>query len=204
MELLDGWRALPANGRIVDLGCGPGAMAVIFRAALGSGAFYLGIDVHAASIAWCRRAFVGDPRFRFALAPISSAYGSGRVPISDFRLPVDDASVDLVLAKSLFTHLSLLEAACYLREIARIVAPSGRAVVTAFLFEGSGVPAFPFGGDRVRWRVMNRPSAAIAFARPVFEEMIQEAGLRIVKEAAGFYPGSAERPSGQDVLMLTL
>jgi SAM-dependent methyltransferase len=200
---LTAWNATASAGRIVDLGCGPGAMALLFRFALGPAGRYVGIDVHAPSIAWCRGAFSGDTRFRFEHAPIESSFGRGRVPISEYRLPVEDASADLVLAKSLFTHLSAADAERYLREIARILAPTGAAVVTAFLFGDVDVPGFPFGGeDGVRWRVRYRPAAATAFARPRFDAMIREAGLRVENEALGFYPGSEKVPSGQDVLKL--
>jgi hypothetical protein len=107
-----------------------------------------------------------------------------------------------VLAKSLFTHLSQREAERYLAETARVLAPGGRALVTAFLFGDNPVPAFPHGDSRFRWRVKSRPAAATAFARPNWEAMVRDAGLRIEREAPGFYPGSAERITGQDVFLL--
>jgi SAM-dependent methyltransferase len=196
------WTALAKEGTVVDLGCGPGAMALALAGELAPAARYVGIDVHAPSIAWCRRRFAGDSRFRFELAAVVSAYGRGAVAIADYRLPVVDGAADLVLAKSLFTHLSEPEAARYLAEIARMLAPGGRALLTAFLFGTNPVPAFPFGDARFRWRVKSRPAAATAFARPTWEEMLRDAGLRIEREAPGFYPGSAEKITGQDVFLL--
>jgi len=197
------WSALPGEGTILDLGCGPGAMALTIGRDLDPGARYVGIDVHAPSIAWCRRRFGNDPRFRFERAEVVSAYGRGGMSLSAYRLPLEDGSADLVLAKSLFTHLSESEARLYLAEIRRVVAPGGKALVTAFLFGAGSAPAFPFGDDRVRWRVKNRPAAAIAFSRPVFDSMIAAAGLRVVRDALGFFPGNSARITGQDVLLLT-
>jgi SAM-dependent methyltransferase len=196
------WSAFAREGEIVDLGCGPGAMALALAGDLAPGARYVGIDVHAPSIAWCRRRFAGDARFRFEDSEVVSAYGRGRVALADYRLPIDDGSADLVLAKSLFTHLSESEAERYFSEIARILAPGGRALVTAFLFGENPVPAFPHGNRRFRWRVKGRPAAATAFSRLVWEEMIRRAGLRIERESPGFYPGNAETISGQDVQLL--
>jgi len=201
-EQLLAWAALAREGTIVDLGCGPGAMALALAGDLAPEAQYLGIDVHAPSIAWCHRRFADDSRFRFELAPVVSAYGRGAVAIADYRLPAGDGSADLVLAKSLFTHLSEAEAGRYLAEIARILSPGGRALVTAFLFGTNPVPAFPFGDARFRWRVKSRPAAATAFARPAWEEMLRDGGLKIERETPGFYPGSAGRISGQDVFLL--
>jgi SAM-dependent methyltransferase len=196
------WSALAREGTVVDLGCGPGAMALALAGDLAPAARYIGIDVHAPSIAWCRRRFAGDSRFRFELAPVVSAYGRGAVAIADYRLPAVDGAAGLVLAKSLFTHLSEPEARRYLAEIARILSPGGRALVTAFLFGTNLVPAFPFGDARFRWRVKSRPAAATAFARPAWEGMVRDAGLRIEQEIPGFYPGNEERISGQDVFLL--
>jgi SAM-dependent methyltransferase len=198
------WNALAREGRIVDLGCGPGAMALALAGDLAPGARYVGIDVHAASIAWCRRRFAGDARFRFEDSEVVSSYGRGGVALADYRLPIDDGSADLVLAKSLFTHLSEPEAERYFSEIARILAPGGRALVTAFTFGANDVPAFPHGGDRFRWRRKSRPAAATAFARPAWGGMIRKAGLMIEREAPGFYPGNSDVFSGQDTLLLAL
>jgi SAM-dependent methyltransferase len=196
------WNALPTGKTVLDLGCGPGAMALALAGDLAPRGRFVGIDVHAPSIAWCRRRFADDPRFRFERADVVSAYGRGSASLSEYRLPLEDASIDLVLAKSLFTHLSESEAGRYLAEIRRVMAPGGKALVTAFLLGEGRAPAFPFGDDRIRWRVKNRPAAATAFARPLFESMIEGAGLRIECGALGFFPGDSPRITGQDVLLL--
>jgi len=176
-------------------------MALELSEAMGEEVRYLGIDVHGPSIAWCRRRFRGDDRFRFEIASVRSAFGPGDQPIGRYRLPVQDDAAALVLAKSLFTHLSEMEARRYLSEIARTLHPHGAAVVTAFLF-GGDPPAFPFGEDAVRWRVRARPAAATAFARALFEEMVADAGLELADASFGFHPGESPALSGQDVLLL--
>jgi SAM-dependent methyltransferase len=196
------WNALPLGGSILDLGCGPGAMALVLRDELEIPGQYLGIDVHVRSIAWCRRAFASDPRLRFELAEVASAYGPGAAPISDYRLPVADAWADLVIAKSLFTHLSPSESARYLGEIRRVLRPDGAALVTAFLFEGGEAAAFPHGDGKFRWRSAHRPASAAAYSKECFAEMIDDAGLWIATWSWGFFPGSAPRPRGQDVMLL--
>jgi len=123
--------------------------------------------------------------------------------------PVDggdfDAGADLVLAKSLFTHLTETPAREALSQIARALAPTGRAVVTAFLFEADRPPRrlFPYPSPqaRVRWRLKNRPEAAVAWERIRFTELIIEAGLAVAAFRPGFWP-RGDRLDAQDVLIL--
>jgi SAM-dependent methyltransferase len=179
----------------VDLGCGCGAMAAALGERVGEAGRYVGVDVHAASIRWCRRRWASDPRFRFEhVAPEAG------------RLPVADGAAGLVLAKSLFTHLLEPETRAYLAEIRRVLAPGRRALLTAFLFAGDREPAaFPHprrGGASVRWRLASRPRAAVAYERGRFEELVAAAGLTLTAVVVGFWPGSDRPPRGQDVLVV--
>jgi len=177
-------------------------MALVLREVLERSGRYLGVDVHAPSIAWCRRAFADDPRFRFEVAAVASPYGGGLTPVGEYRVPAGDGATDLAIAKSLFTHLEPREAERHLAEIGRVLRPDGVALVTAFLFEGDEVPAFPHGDGFFRWRIGHRPAAAAAYSKECFAKMIDDAGLWIETWSWGFLPGTARRPRGQDVLLL--
>jgi SAM-dependent methyltransferase len=205
-ELISRLSLLEQDDLVLDVGCGAGAMAVEFQRALGPHDRYLGFDVHAPSIRWCRERFASDPRLRFELAKIQTPYSRRfRGRAGDFRFPAADRSCGFVLAKSLFTHLLAPEAEAYLREIARVLLPNRRALVTALLFDPEAeVPAFPFSGEtgEVRWKVRRRPQAAVAFSRTFFESLASAAGLRIDQRIDGFFPGTDGVPSGQDILIL--
>jgi SAM-dependent methyltransferase len=207
-EFLDGLGLVEPGLRVLDAGCGPGAMVPEFARRLGPSGRYVGFDVHAPSIRWCRRRYEHDGRFAFVVAPVVSRYGSGEgQPAAIYRFPIEDAGAELVLAKSLFTHLLPEEASHYLCEIRRALKPGRTAVVTAFLFDPGHAAAvrvaFPAesNGGLVRWRRRRRPTAAVAYAKPRFEEMIAQAGLKLRWMSPGYYPG-AERPAGQDTLLL--
>lgn len=197
-----------SDASVVDLGCGPGGMAPVFARRLDERGRYLGLDVHAPSIRWCRERWARDARFRFRLlerdSPYSTSSGGG-----DGAIPVADGSVDLVVAKSLFTHVLAEETAALLAEIRRVLEPdSGRAFVTAFLFDGArsadGPPFFPFPepGAEVRWRQRRWPHAAVAYERELFEFLCAANGLGCERFVGGFYPGGDEIPRGQDILVL--
>ena len=171
---------------VLDVGCGAGAMVEELRRRLPADGRYVGFDVHAASIRWCRRRWAADPRLSFEIAPIASPYGAafgGGAPVESYRFPVDDGTADLVLAKSVFTHLTPGDARHYLAETRRALRPGRPAVVTAFLYE-AGAPGvetlFPHAagdGIRVKWRA--RPTAAVAWEKARFLAMVEAAGLRL-------------------------
>jgi SAM-dependent methyltransferase len=192
--------------RLLDLGCGPGGLPLALEPHLPDDARYVGLDVHAGSIDWCRRRFRGDPRFEFERVAAASPYGlADDPPAASLRLPLEDASQDLVVARSLFTHLLEEDSAHYLVEISRVLAVEGRAMITAFLFErGREVPflPWPLEGGSVRVRRRSWPTAAVGYERGAFLDMVAAARLTPLETWEGFYPGSARRPSGQDVLFL--
>jgi SAM-dependent methyltransferase len=209
-EFLDRLGLVPPGACVLDVGCGAGAMVPELARRLGPSGRYIGFDVHAPSIDWCRCHYATDPRFSFEHAAVASAYGSASgPPAASFRFPIEDARADLVLAKSVFTHLLAPEASHYLAEARRALKPGSAAVVTAFLFDASAPErelvrrAFPFG-DRdglVRWRLRGRPTAAVAYERSLFERMVGAAGLRVQWMSPGYFPGK-ERLTGQDTLLL--
>lgn len=199
MERLERMGLLRPDLRVLDFGCGPGSLVPRFARILGSEGRYLGLDLHGPSIAWCRRSFGGDVRFAFErLAPLSPR-----------PWPVGEGSRDLILAKSVFTHLLESEARTALSEIRRTLAPGGCAMVTAFLFDGArfanrALPWFPCPGPSasVRWRRASRPTAAVAVEAETFRSWISTAGLKVESMLAGYHPGGAEPPTGQDTLFL--
>jgi SAM-dependent methyltransferase len=191
---------------VLDVGCGAGAMVDELRRRLPSDGRYVGFDVHAPSIRWCRRRWAADRRLVFEIAEVASPYGSSRGGrIESYRFPVSDGEADLVLAKSVFTHLGAPEAAHYLAEIRRVLRPGRPAVVTAFLYE-PGAPgvetSFPHEmGEGLRVRSRARPTAAVAWEKARFVSLLEDAGLHLQWHSEGYYPGRAAR-TAQDILLL--
>lgn len=201
------------SSTVLDLGCGVGAMVPTFQRFLAVDGRYVGFDVHAPSIDWCRRRFANDARIRFELAAIRTPYSAGGAgEAASYHFPVEDASVDFALAKSLFTHLLEEEAAHYLRELRRALRPGGGALVSAFLLDEesrareNGTPAlhyFAFGNERARWLVRDRPAAGIALQQTAFTEMCRAAGLAVRRVIHGYWRGGAcAAPNAQDLVVL--
>ena len=200
---------LRSGDRVLDIGCGTGAMAFELQDLLGGGGSYIGFDVNPDAIGWCREVFRSDSRFRFEIAEMNSPNGNGAAR-SVYEFPVPTAGVDFILAKSVFTHLLEPTVRSYLQETRRALAPGRKALVTAFLFargsrtDRGASPIFAFGDDRglVRWRWKARPESAVAYERDHFLGLVAEAGLRVESLCQGFWPGDATRYTGQDILIL--
>ena len=114
-------RLVQPGSTVLDIGCGCGRTAQVLRDAYWRNrpffaGTYIGVDVDGEAIAWCTDHFPSD-RFRFhRLDMFSSVYNpTGATQQPD--LPVDPASVDLVLCLSLFTHLLEPDVNYYLRQI---------------------------------------------------------------------------------------
>ena len=133
---------------VLDIGCGCGKLARFLH--LNPTLRYVGVDIFQPAILWCRRAFAhAADRFRFEhFDGYSALYNpGGTVQARDYRLPVDVASVDMVVCGSLFTHLLEPDAVHYLAEISRALKPGGQALVSIHAEPPEGQV---YAGDEMR------------------------------------------------------
>lgn len=204
---LDLWMVLLARGhaaldsRIVDLGCGCGRFALPLRDlnlwGRGFRGQYLGVDIDPEMLAWCRRHF--DARFSWHDARKPSATYRPR-PDPDtspelaaaprLAVPVADASRDLVLANSLFSHLLEHDFIEYAAEAARMLRPGGWFYLTAFVLEhvrqgGRLGDRWTFGHQRGAARIESPryPEAAVAYEIAWIRRTIRAAGFDRVRIA---------------------
>ena len=114
----DAARELAARGRIhrpliLDLGCGPGDLAVAMSRRLRD-ARIVGIDLSPSMLLWAGRHATTDGRLRFIVGDAAD-------------LPFDDASIDLVVSTLSLHHWT--EPAEAFAEIARVLRPDGVALI---------------------------------------------------------------------------
>lgn len=141
-------RFLPDDPTVLDLGCGCGKLARFLH--LNQRLSYVGVDVFEPSILWCRRAFAESAhRFRFEhFDGYSATYNpAGTIQVVDYRLPVDDGSIDMAVCGSLFTHLLEPDAVHYLQEIGRTLKNGARAMISIHI---DVPPGETWAGDEAR------------------------------------------------------
>jgi ubiquinone/menaquinone biosynthesis C-methylase UbiE len=127
---------LQPHERILDIGCGCGQMALHLKDYLDENGSYVGVDIHRPSIDWCQKK-IASRRSNFKFAHINvrnlTYNPAGIHPAETYRLPYEDGSFDVVLLKSVFTHMRPTEVSNYLREVARLLNANGRCLATFFL-----------------------------------------------------------------------
>ncbi len=207
--------ALRRHERVLDVGCGCGLMALPLTTYLSREGSYTGVDIHHPSIRWCQHN-IGDkhPNFTFKHIDVrSQAYNpGGRHAAEEYSFGFADGGFDLVLLKSVFTHMRPAEVGNYFREVSRVLSEGGRCLMTFFLLNEAqedlarrGLNRIHFGhGDGV-WRYVypNSPESAVAYSEEHVLSLLRENGLALVAPVMyGSWSGRADGLSYQDMLLV--
>ena len=204
---------LRAQSRVLDIGCGCGLMALHLKSVLDSGGRYVGVDVHTASIDWCRRHISpAHANFTFEHIDVANrAYNPRGRSAEDFSFEFADESFDVILLKSVFTHMRPPDVDAYLGEIKRLLAPGGRCLATFFLLNerqkelaarGRNTPRFDFGEGVWRYARASSPESAVAHDESNVMRFMQTHALKLSEPIAyGTWTGAHDGLSYQDLIV---
>jgi len=188
---------LHPDDRVLDAGCGLGRVAWPVSRLLGANGTYHGFDTSAEYIRWCQNELGLDrDRFSFRQFDIrNSQYNpDGETEAEEFVFPWPDGAFTLVIASSLFTHLSAAAAGNYLSQIARTMDHSGRLFASFFVLDQEArnllrtkdtFPPFRTQSPEGMLEDSANPDGAVAFDAVWLSEAIASAGLTF----DAFYPG---------------
>jgi SAM-dependent methyltransferase len=200
---------------ILDVGCGCGLMALYLKDYLAETGSYAGVDLHSPSINWCSKHIAGRrPNFRFRHIDVKSlAYNArGKLSADNFTFPYEPASFDVILFKSVFTHLRPAEVENYLQETSRMLKADGRCLATFFLLnqeqellaaEGRNTLKFSFGDEHWRYVYEHSPESACAYSESFILSLLEKHDLTLARTAYyGSWSGRENGLSFQDMLII--
>ena len=159
------------NCTVLDIGCGCGRTA---RVLLNNRFItrYIGFDVIRENVEWCETfiqpAWHGTCRFYHFDLHSMEYNPTATLSASSMVFPAENESVDVTFASSVFTHLLEPDAVHYVEETARVLAPSGTAILS---IHNAVPPGHRFVGTETR----------IDIAPEYFAQLADAAGLREVE-----------------------
>lgn len=181
-------RLLSLDSNVLDIGSGCGRLAAALER-FGLRGRYTGIEVDREMVEWCRRHFPAD-RFEFHYADVYSSVYNPTGERGPYRVPLDDATQDLVIGQSLFTHLLPDDLANYLREAHRVLRPSGTMYMGVFCLEDmqgfgllGGRWSFPAAIGPARIENERYPEAAVAYEQGYLYDAARAAAFTDVEIA---------------------
>jgi ubiquinone/menaquinone biosynthesis C-methylase UbiE len=206
---------LHPSAAVLDMGCGNGAVGRALTRYLTPPGHYEGLDIHGPAIVWLQEHYRRYPNFRFTHANVwNKMYNpGGTVQAADYRFPFADASFDLVLLKSVFTHMLPPDLPTYLREVHRVLKPGGRSVITYFLLnsesrqlieQGKDVHGLrhEYGGDPLcRIAHPDLPESVVAHDEQRIRDYYRALGDSVVEVSFGNWCGRATVLGHQDVVI---
>jgi SAM-dependent methyltransferase len=201
---------------VLDVGCGCGRMAVPLTRFLSDKGGYWGFDIVEESIAWCQKNIGERHRnFHFLLADVynKTYHPRGRFCAAEYRFPYLDDFFDFVSLTSVFTHMLARDMQNYLSQIARVLKPGGRCLISYFLLNdesrdclrrGLGTVKFPFVDDNCLISSRKHPEGAVGFDEQFIRDNFAVCGLEILDPIRyGNWCGRKLLYSYQDIVFAT-
>lgn len=200
-----------------DIGCGCGMLELALQD-LGWQGRLIGTDIHKPCINWAQKnigmRFAG---YKFIHVDIYNAayWPKGTLNAQEWLNSFGETGFDVVIAKSLFTHVLPDELGVYLKGIADRLKSGGRALLTFFILSeeqarlavsGKNRLSFvPYGEDgccAVRHPLV--PAAAVAYEQNYLMKSLRDAGFKMESRPLhyGAWMGRPDGLSFQDIVVV--
>jgi len=205
---------LKPEQKVLEMGCGPGRMAIALVDYLKTPGGYEGLDIDAESIDWCRKNLTRRyPHFRFQWADVfNSRYNpKGTKKPEEYAFPYESESFDLVFLTSVFTHMLPEATERYLREVTRVLKKDGRCLITwlilndesrALLAEGKSKSSFAKDYGHYAVEIPENPDKLVGYDEKFLRELYARCGLTILPPIRyGRWCARPEPLSYQDIVV---
>ena len=203
---------LTPGGRLLDVGCDFGRLAIALGDYLDNGGEYEGFDPQREHVLWAKQSWMPNHRSSaFHIANIRNRIYNpgGALSPTEFVFPYQDARFDVVVAHSLFSYLLAEEFAHYAAEIARVLKPGGRLLATFFLFDEEAGQATHSLGDPYCFRYRTGPITFMgpnrgglgAYDEKYVRQVLRENGMEVGPAIFGSWRGRTGGRFSEDALI---
>jgi SAM-dependent methyltransferase len=192
---------LTPSSQVLDLGCGPGRLAIAMTTFLNSDGHYDGLDIIPEAINWCKENIgAKHPNVDFTLADVyNKEYNpAGRVTAADYRFPWNDATFDVIVLVSVFTHLLPADFENYVSEISRVLKNDGKVFATYYLITPDSLKQMKSSGRAMQftrnmgthWLQNGRvPELAVGYDETYMEKVYRAHGFDDLRIYLGAWCG---------------
>jgi SAM-dependent methyltransferase len=173
---------LTPESSLLDVGSGPGRIAIGILERVGEIREYRGVDVDENSTRWGQHYITPRaPNFQFVHIDVENTrYNpSGSDTDFEFTFPFADEEFDIIILYSVFTHMLTGGVQTYLKEFQRMLRPDGKIFLTAFLEEDEGIPDVTENPEGYLGREWKGPLHCVRYNRRFFETLLAENGFRL-------------------------
>jgi ubiquinone/menaquinone biosynthesis C-methylase UbiE len=206
--------------QVLEIGCGIGRDAIPLTKILSPQAKYYGIDIIKSSIEFCQQNISARyQNFTFFHFDVGDKLHnpSGVRQMTEYRLPIEDQTLDKVFGWSVFTHMWERDIRHYLAEFYRVLKPGGQALLTCFVLtpevlakaRQTNLTQFNLMfehqvDDRCWVNDLEFPLGAIGYSPAALLSMVSDARLSMQRDfLRGAWSGYYDDPEdGQDALVL--
>ncbi len=205
---------LKPDEHVLDVGCGIGRKTIPLTQYLNRAARYEGFDIVATGIRWCQKHISAPyPNFHFQWVDVyNKTYNpNGKCRPADFQFPFPDNCFDFAAVGSVFTHMLPRDMGHYLCEIARVLKPGGRCLITYFIFNDESSECiraqkstlgFEYQMEGYRTTSLSAPEDAVCFDELYILDLYRKYGLDIQPPIYyGSWCGRPEYSSYQDIVV---
>ena len=155
--------------KMLDVGCGIGRKTLPLTSYLSGSGSYDGLDIVKSGIDWCVQRYTPQyPNFNFQLLDVFNRHYNpvGTRRAAEYIFPFDDEQFDFAVLNSVFTHMMPDEVASYLSEVARVLKPGGRCLISFFLLNRESISLIEAGKSTQNLRHEFGPSRAVSRESP--------------------------------------